>query len=242
MDSKTIEFYKLIIALIVFIIFYGYEKMNQRRRRAEFLEAAGNENYKVIEEDLAFLEKVSGSSYLNQSMPIFHSYKNICESQFSPDHVYKNRGKDVTPRINQVYIFDFQQTLRGLSDSSTTKARTLCMVEDLNMRLPKFLLQSQSEDTVLATEEVFFREGCKFSKRFKLTASDEHLVRYLFTQEVMEYFNRFSQYHYIVESFDNFLLFGRSDEIAPMSYYSLIRETVEIKDMLKETVKRLELY
>jgi hypothetical protein len=142
------------------------------------------------------------------------------------------------------HIFDYTYII-GKGKDRRYRRQTVMFVNSKELGLPSFSMQPESlwnklTDWLKITTDIDFDSHPEFSEQYFLRAEDEDLIRYIYDENVLEFFTINKNWH--LEGMNYFLVFySLNERFHPKLLESFYHTGIKLFDLLKSHPNALDL-
>jgi hypothetical protein len=216
---QIIQFGILAVIIVMAVLVFLYSRASSRKR-AEALKTQSQ----IM--DFSYRERVEkGETEITYQMPLFlqgHSRRTYNIMSGNYNHM-------------PVTLADYQY-ITGSGKNSSTHKQTFFIIQSPKIKLPVFKLQPENVlhkiGNLFGQHDIDFENYPQFSKQYHLKGQDETVIRALFSDSLINYFE--GHPGLTVEANDsNFLFYRGSKLIQPEKLQDFFHQGCEILEQLK---------
>ena len=214
-----------VVALVV-IVLIVWGVMRERGRDTAMQAAAGQLDL-MYERDGRALHREPFTSFSLFQAGRRRRFKNLMQGKV-------NLSTDDPDAAIEVYVFDYRYVTGSHRDHSTYQ-QTVAAFHAVGEKLPAFSLQPENVlhkiGELLGHQDIDFDHKPTFSGRFLLRGPDEPAIRKLFTDDVLDFFEK-KQGWCVEAGGDWIVVFRKGKRVEPEKVGEFLREAFEICTML----------
>lgn len=142
------------------------------------------------------------------------------------------------------YIFDYTYVI-GSGKDRRYRRQTVLFIDSKELGLPRFSMQPEFiwhklTEWLRITKDIDFESHPEFSEQYLLESKDESLLRYLYDQEVLDYFTVNKNWH--VEGINYFLIiYSMNERLHPKLLHSFSNMGEKLFSLLRSDPRSLDL-
>lgn len=146
--------------------------------------------------------------------------------------------------MRKTYLFDYTYVI-GKNNSRKYKRQTVMFINARELGLPEFSMKPENlwdrlTEWLKINKDIDFESHPEFSEKYFLQAEDEDLMRYLFNQEVLDFFT--VQKNWYLEGLNYYLIiYSLNERFHPKILPSFLEMGDHLFELLKQNPESLKL-